>query len=121
MWSINYDEAFVLDTLSILIVKSGRVTDPEKKALILNEITRIQNEIISQYGIKKFKAIMESKEFDELTYSNEIVFELVEDSEKDDGLANEVAEANLERWERKNKLQKKFFKKQTKEVKVSKI
>lgn len=121
MWKINFDEAFVLDVLSILIVKEARVSNQAKKLLLLNEIDRVQKEIISQYGKDKFTKLMNSKEFDELTYANEIVFELVEQAEKDKGLANEIAEANLERWERKNKIQKKFFKKNTKEVKVSKI
>lgn len=113
MIKISLDEAYIFDYLSILEVKYSI----NKKKSIYANILRVSNEIIDQIGFELFDKILKSEEYRNLKDKNKFVFDLVEKAEKSDGLANEVALANIDRWNFKNKLQEKFFKSQTEEVK----
>ena len=65
--------------------------------------------MIEQIGHQKFEEIIHSKEYSDLTESNNLTFEAVDKAKTDDVLASYVDKCNYQRMISKESLQKKFF------------
>jgi hypothetical protein len=117
MLKISLDEAYVFDLLSIYHVKLENTSNKIKYNSILNSFNNLSEEIRSQIGSTLFKTIMESDEYIQLKISNQKVFKLV-DRAGESELSKITAEANYERYIKKNKLQNKFFKNELTEIKI---
>lgn len=115
--TVTLDAAFIFDVIAILNVKLNKLVGPNKDKALKN-FTELADQIKSQIGRIEFDNIISSAEYKELYDVNLKVFNLVDIANKDDGLAGEVAGANTERFHLKNKLQSKFFGRETEEVKV---
>lgn len=116
MWKISLDECYVLDYLSILEVKIKN--NPERLDAVLPQYLSLLKEIEDQISEQKLEEILKSEEYQRLFEANNKVFKLVDKAEKSVGLAKNVALSNLERWRAKNEIQKKFFGKETRELKL---
>lgn len=75
------------------------------------------NEVIDQIGADKYNDITLSPEFKSMIDANLKVFELIDQSNNDTGLAKITDDANYERHISKMALQKKFFETELTEVK----
>jgi len=113
MVTIEVDEAFAFDFLSIAVVKAKKKLNGAKEQLVF-----YYDSLEFQLGIK-FHDIIESEEYKELIRLNEEIYDKLEIIRKDPNLilASVIDELNSERYEIKKKLQFKFFNKDIKEVK----
>jgi len=111
------DSAFLFDVLAIFNVKLNKLSGQNKDKSLQN-FKELADQIKSQIGRAEFDKIISSDEYKNLYDCNAHVFNLVDIANKDNGLAGEVARANTERFHLKNKLQSKFFGRETDEVKV---
>lgn len=118
MIKISLDEAYVFDLLSILDLKKDKSKNTELYNIHLENYYRLYLEIVDQIGLDNIKMILDSQEYKELKETNIRVFDLVDLGLKDEGLAGITARENYNRFILKNKLQKKFFKNNLKEVKI---
>lgn len=116
MIKISLDEAYVFDILSIFQVKISKFSG-EKLLKTLESMSDLKEEIIAQIGTDLFDRVVSSKVYDNLLKANEIVFDLVDEASKSDGLAKKVDEANHERYIYKQNLQSLFFNSDITEVK----
>ena len=119
MIKVSLDEAYVFDMLAILDVKKQLFSD-EKLNSVLNAREIIVDEICSQIGTDKFDEIISSDEYLNLIQANNLVFNLVDQTKLEGGLAKKVDDANYNRYLKKQKLQNKFFTTKMKEVKDEK-
>ena len=115
MITISLDEGYIFDILSVYEIK---LTKNPNHTILLENIKRLQEEIISQIGDEKFKEIKKSNEYKELLEANLVTFELVDLAKESEGLAKQVDASNYERYLRKSNLQKKFFNNSMIEVKI---
>jgi len=116
MIKISVDEAYVFDMLSILEVKMKKL-DGEKLSVSSNTAKNLTDEIISQIGIEKYNDIVNSIEYRELVQANQNIFDLVDESQKIEGMAKVTDDANFARHLKKMNLQKAHFKNDLTEVK----
>jgi hypothetical protein len=116
MLKISLDEAYVFDMLSVFDVKIKKLTG-EKLLFTLEKYTDMVNEVINQIGADKYNVITLSAEFKSMIDSNLKVFELIDESKNDTGLAKITDDANYERHIAKMALQKRFFDTELTEVK----
>ena len=77
----------------------------------------MKQEILSQIDEEKFFQIISSLEYQKMIEANQYVFDLVDLSKNDDGLAKITDNANFERHIAKMALQKRFFDSDLTEVK----
>ncbi len=116
MLKISLDEAYVFDMLSVFDVKIKKLTG-EKLLLTLEKYSDMANEVIEQIGVDKYNEIILSSEFKKMIDANLRVFELIDESKNDTGLAKITDDANYERHIAKMLLQKRFFDSELTEVK----
>ena len=116
MLKISLDEAYVFDMLSVFDVKIKKLTG-EKLLLTLEKYADMAKEVIEQIGAEKYNEITLSDEFKKMIDANMKVFELIDESKNDNGLAKITDDANYERHIAKMALQKKFFESDLTEVK----
>jgi hypothetical protein len=116
MLKINLDEAYVFDMLSVFDVKIKNL-DGEKLAKTIEKYSDMREEVIEQIGEDKYREITSSLEYQKMVYANQRVFELIDDSKNDTGLAKITDDANYERHIAKMALQKRFFDTELTEVK----
>lgn len=116
MLKINLDEAYVFDMLSVFDVKIKNL-DGEKLAKTIEKYSDMREEVIEQIGKDKYREITSSLEYQKMVYANQRVFELIDDSKNDTGLAKITDDANYERHIAKMALQKRFFDTELTEVK----
>ncbi len=116
MLKINLDEAYVFDMLSVFDVKIKNL-DGEKLAKTIEKYSDMREEVIEQIGEDKYREITSSLEYQKMVYANQRVFELIDDSKNDTGLAKITDDANYERHVAKMALQKRFFDTELTEVK----
>lgn len=116
MIKISLDEAYVFDMLSVLDIKLKKL-DGEKLKLTELRFDQLKNEIIDQISEGTFNSIYGSDEYHDMIQANMRVFELIDESKTDNGLAKITDDANFHRHVVKTKLQKKFFNKNLTEVK----
>lgn len=118
MLQISLDEAYVFDILSIHHVKLDKASDnPDKYDVVKKSFDFLSDEIKNQIGEPTFLLILNSDEYINLKRANEIVFDLV-DRANETELSRITAEANLNRFRLKTKLQDKFFSQKLTEIKL---
>jgi hypothetical protein len=91
-----------------LDVKKASFTK-EKLDSVLSAYSEMTSEIIEQIGEKKFNEIIQSFEYNNLIEANKLVFDLVDRTKVEGGLAKEVDDANYNRYLKKQALQSQFF------------
>lgn len=116
MLKISLDEAYVFDMLSVFDVKIKKLTG-EKLLTTLEKYSDMAKEVIDQLGTDKYNEITLSDEYKKMIDANMKVFELIDESKNDTGLAKATDDANYERHIAKMALQKTFFDGQLTEVK----
>lgn len=116
MIKINLDEAYVFDMLSVFDVKIKKLSG-EKLITTLEKYSDMKEEVINQIGEDKFNVITASNEYSRMIEANQKVFELIDESKNDNGLAKITDDANYERHLAKMSLQEKFFENKLTEVK----
>jgi len=108
MIKISLDEAYVFDMLSVFDVKIKNF-DGEKLAKTLEKFADMREEVIEQIGKEKYHQIASSVEYQNMIYANQRVFDLIDESKHDTGLAKITDDANYDRHIAKMALQKRFF------------
>lgn len=116
MLQVSLDEAYVFDMLSIFDVKLKNL-DGEKLAKTIEKYSYMRKEVIDQMGEDKYNQIVSSLEYQKMVFANQKVFELIDESKHDTGLAKVTDDANYERHVAKMALQKRFFDTELTEVK----
>lgn len=117
MIKISIDEGFAFDVLSISQVKLEKCNNSLLKKLNDN-FEKLKSEISNEIGEDKLLSILGSEEYQSLKDANQYVFELVDKTKLDNGLAREVDESNYNRYLKKINLQRKFFNNPVTEVKI---
>ena len=105
MISLIVDEAYAFDYLSILEVKKEKL--PNSKNLDAFDICA--KHIRNQTGEQLFYEIINSPEYNLLFKANEETFEAVEKARYGSISAKKVDDLNMNRYNKKIALQKKFF------------
>ena len=119
MIKVSLDEAYVFDMLAILDVKKASFTN--ERLISVNEAySEMTSEIKDQIGDNKFEEIIKSEEYANLIEANKLVFDLVDKTKTEGGLAKSVDDANYNRYLKKQALQTQFFINKMKEVKDEK-
>ena len=116
MLQVSLDEAYVFDMLSVFDVKLKNL-DGEKLAKTIEKYSYMRKEVIDQMGEDKYNQIVSSLEYQKMVFANQKVFELIDESKHDTGLAKVTDDANYERHVAKMALQKRFFDTELTEVK----
>lgn len=108
MIKISVDEAYVFDMLAVFNVKLKKLQG-DKLCKTLEKFTDMVLEVVEQVGQSKYNEIVKSVEYENMIQANLRVFELIDESKKDDGLAKITDDANFDRHIAKMALQKRFF------------
>ena len=108
MIKISLDEAYVFDMLSVFDVKIKKF-DGEKLAKTVEKFADMREEVIEQIGDHKYNQIVSSEEYQNMISANQKVFDLIDESKNDTGLAKITDDANYDRHIAKMALQKRFF------------
>jgi len=116
MLKISVDEAYVFDMLSVFDVKLKNLTG-EKLLKTIGKYSDMREEVIDQIGKDKYNQITSSIEYQKMVYANQRVFDLIDESKNDTGLAKITDDANYERHVAKMAFQKRFFDTELTEVK----
>ncbi len=116
MIKISLDEAYAFDMLAIFDVKILNLSG-EKLAKTLEKMSDMIEEVVEQIGQDKYNQIISSIEYQQMIKANQKVFELIDQSKFDDGLAKVTDDANYDRHIAKIALQKRFFDSELTEVK----
>jgi hypothetical protein len=119
MIKVSLDEAYVFDMLAILDVKK-QLFSSEKLDSVMSARAIMVDEICNQIGDDRFDEIISSEEYLNLIKANNLVFNLVDQTKTEGGLAKQVDDANYNRYLKKQNLQNKFFTTKMKEVKDEK-
>lgn len=119
MIKVSLDEAYVFDMLAILDVKK-QLFSSEKLDSVMSARAIMVDEICNQIGDDRFDEIISSDEYLNLIKANNLVFNLVDQTKTEGGLAKQVDDANYNRYLKKQNLQNKFFTTKMKEVKDEK-
>ena len=109
MLKINLDEGAVFDIYSIYHVKYNFADSDDKRFRSYEAMTQLKKEIKGQIGDELFTRIINSDEYAALYEANCKTFDLVDEARSSKGLAKKVDKANMERYNRKVALQKRFF------------
>jgi len=116
MLRISVDEAYVFDMLSVFDVKL-RNLHGEKLLKTIEKYSDMKEEVVEQIGKDKYDQIVSSLEYQKMVYANQRVFDLIDESKNDTGLAKLTDDANYDRHVAKMALQKRFFETELTEVK----
>jgi hypothetical protein len=92
----------------------------EKLDSVMSARAIMVDEICNQIGDDRFDEIISSEEYLNLIKANNLVFNLVDQTKTEGGLAKQVDDANYNRYLKKQNLQNKFFTTKMKEVKDEK-
>jgi hypothetical protein len=114
MINIQVDEAYAFDMLSILEVKYENKSTQQN----LDNLHELSQSIEDQVGAGIFVQILDSSEYERLYWANASLFQAIDEIKKGEVSAKEIDDLNYERWKHKNELQKKFFGRETGEVKI---
>lgn len=119
MLKVSVDEGVAFDLLAILEVKIKHADSQKKRDISSQSYLNLYHEIAAQLRTHSMEDILNSVEYTELVKANLLTFKLVDQArEAKDGLAKEVDEANLLRYNRKASLQRRFFNSQPTEIKT---
>jgi len=116
MLKISLDEAYVFDMLSVFDVKIKKL-DGEKLLKTIEKYSIMVEEVIDEIGKNKYEQIIISEEYLAMVKANSRVFELIDESKNDTGLAKITDDANYDRHIAKMALQNRFFENELTEVK----
>jgi len=116
MLRISLDEAYVFDMLTVFDVKIKKLNG-QKLAKTLDKFSDLIEEVIEQIGKDKYNQIISSDEYQNMIKANQKIFELIDQSKFDNGLAKITDDANYDRHIAKMLLQNKFFENDLTEVK----
>jgi len=116
MLKISLDEAYVFDMLSVFDVKIKNL-DGEKLAKTIEKMSCMIEEVIEQVNKDKYDEIVSSIEYQKMVEANQRVFDLIDQSKDDAGLAKITDDANYDRHIAKMAFQKRFFNSELTEVK----
>jgi hypothetical protein len=116
MLKISLDEAYVFDMLSVFDVKLKKLSG-EKHDITVEKSKFLIQEVIDQIGQAKYNEIISSVEYLKMIEANQNIFELIDKSKNDTGLAKITDDANYARHIFKVALQNKFFEADLTEVK----
>jgi hypothetical protein len=116
MLKISLDEAYVFDMLSVFDVKIKNL-DGEKLAKTIEKMSDMIEEVIEQISKEKYDKIVSSIEYKKIIEANQRIFNLVDQSKDDIGLAKILDDANYDRHITKIAFQKRFFDSELTEVK----
>jgi hypothetical protein len=114
---IDIEPGQAFDMLAIINIKVNESHGLLKEKNIAN-FESLATQIKREIGELKFNQVFESPEYEELYQSNLDTFNLVTLAQKDDGLAGRVDQKNFDRYVKKSILQKKYFYKEIKEIKI---
>lgn len=103
--SLPVDIAYAFDYLSILEVKVKHIGGDK----ISNNFTIVEESLIAQLGKFQYFEIKNSEEYKNLFDINQMVFRAVDKAKLNEVSAKYVDSLNVERYNIKRKLQKKFF------------
>lgn len=103
MITINVDEAYAFDYLSILDIKRNLNLDCTKNW------ENCLNHLKNQIGESQIEKIINSQEYQNMLEANRITFDAVEKARYGNISAKEVDDSNMLRHKRKLELQAKFF------------
>lgn len=118
MIKIEIPEAEAFDRINILTVKINQSVGPNHENL-KEQYKSLVLEMKEQIDGKLFDKILESNEWRNLYNKNAEIFKLVDESQKIRmGLAYDTYNANLDRFNWKNKIQEVFFGGKVKEIKI---
>lgn len=112
MISLNVDEAYAFDYLSILEVKK------RKNPLITNDWSKCYVNLQTQFDSEKWFSMINSQEYNNMINANELTFDAVDKAKNDEVTARHVDYCNYQRHIAKQNFQKKFFNSNLSEVKI---
>jgi hypothetical protein len=116
MLKISLDEAYVFDMLSVFDVKIKNL-DGEKLVKTIEKMSDMIEEVIEQISEVNYSKIVSSLEYQKMVEANQRVFDLIDQSKHDTGLAKITDDANYDRHIAKMAFQKRFFDSELTEVK----
>lgn len=109
MIKVEVDESHAFDMLSILDIKLNNSILQEYK-VIERERDRLWDSICDQISIDKAEEISFSKEYDDLTGANTMIFKVLNEIKSNRSIrAYIIDDLNYQRFLRKKALQDKFF------------
>ena len=119
MIKILVDECVAFDIFSIFQVKLGYCEGNIKRQINI-EKDRLWNEIVQYLSPKLAVEIYKSDEYKNLYNCNKQIFEILDKAKKEPKTIymEDVDYTNLNRFKAKQELQKKFFNKESNEVKI---
>ena len=115
MITLEVDEAYAFDFLSILKLKSDLDQDNQDKLI---NYMRCKTHIRGQIDFVIFDKILESREYNELYNINKETFDAVDKAKEDKVTASHVDQCNYRRYLAKVHLQNRFFPEDVTEKKV---
>jgi len=108
MIKISLDEAYVFDMLSVMDIKIDLLSGIKLETVKMAHSV-LSQEIVDQIGVEKYFEVIKSKEYKDMIRSNKNVFDLIDQSKNDNGLAKITDDANYDRYLKKVSLQERFF------------
>jgi hypothetical protein len=112
MVSINVDEAYAFDYLSILEVKK------QKSSLGIETWSKCYVNLQIQFNSEKWFLMINSEEYKNMIKANELTFEAVDKAKNNEVTAQYVDYCNFQRYTAKQNFQKKFFNSDLSEIKI---
>jgi hypothetical protein len=97
------DESYAFDYLAILMTKAANGLEVQA------DLAQVTFVLKNQIGDQAFSDVLESSEFNQLCYANNVTFEMVEKAMSDKCKASDVDRSNQARMAAKAALQKRFF------------
>lgn len=105
MINLSVDECYAFDYLAILKVKNQKYPSTEAEFAIVDCCFNL----FQQIGMSKVHRVLDSQEFEDLEEANRKTFDAVELARYGEITAKEVDDCNMERYNAKVALQKRFF------------
>lgn len=115
--NLYVDVGYAIDFLSILEVKFDKLKDQ----ISLENLNSQKDFLSKQIDVNLFNKILNSKEYQDLYRTNEKIWDSINLIKLKKITAKKIDDLNYKRWLIKNKLQKRFFKKDTSEQKTKRI
>lgn len=112
MISLNVDEAYAFDYLSILEVKK------KKNPLAITDWSKCYVNLQTQFDSEKWFLMINSQEYSNMIKANELTFDAVDKAKNNEVTAQHVDYCNYQRHTAKQNFQKKFFNTNLSELKI---
>jgi hypothetical protein len=112
MISLNVDEAYAFDYLSILEVKK------QKSSSAIEAWSKCYFNLQTQFDSEKWFLMINSEEYKNMVKANELTFDAVDKAKNNEVTAQYVDYCNYQRHTAKENFQKKFFASNLSELKI---